>query len=112
MVLSIKNIFTVFILVLAFNVFSQKNDTLNNSSLQQDTVPVKIYVGFVVTKKGKVKDVKVVKTEGGPCSNEDLENYKKEALRVVSTSPDFKESKEEKRFLLPIKFELEQEQKN
>ena len=105
-----KNIFTAFILMFAFNAFSQESDAGQNSTIK-DTVPVKIYVGFLVTKKGKVKDVKVVKTEGGPCSNEELDNYKKEAIRVVSKSQDFKKSKEEKRLILPIKFEIEQKTK-
>ena len=103
-----KNNLTILILLLSFNVISQntennKIDTLKKSNIQ-DTIPIKIYVGFVVTKKGKIEDVKVVKTEGGPCSNEDLENYKKEALRVITSMPNYKESNEEKRFLVPIKF--------
>jgi hypothetical protein len=110
MVLSKKNSFIAFILMFAFNAFSQEI-TAEKNSIIKDTVPVKIYVGFVVTKKGKVKDVKVVKTEGGFCSNEELDNYKKEAIRVVSKSQDFKKSKEEKRLILPIKFEIEQKTK-
>jgi hypothetical protein len=110
MILSKKNIFTTFILILSCHSFSQEIETGQNSTIK-DSVSVKIYVGFLVTKKGKVKDVKVVKTEGGPCSNEDLDNYKKEAIRVVSKSQDFKKSKEEKRLILPIKFEIEQKTK-
>ncbi len=48
--------------------------------------------------KGKIGDVKVVKIAGGPCSNEDLETYKKEALRLITSMPDYKESNEEKDF--------------
>ena len=110
MVLSKKNSFIAFILMFAFNAFSQEI-TAEKNSIIKDTVPVKIYVGFLVTKKGKVKDVKVVKTEGGPCSNEDLDNYKKEAIRVDSKSQDIKKSKEEQSLILPIKFEIEQKTK-
>ena len=58
MILSKKNIFTAFILMLSCHSFSQESETGQNSTIK-DTVPVKIYVGFLVTKKGKVKDVKV-----------------------------------------------------
>ena len=50
-----KNNLTILILLLSFNVISQntennKIDTLKKSNIQ-DTIPIKIYVGFVVTKK-------------------------------------------------------------
>jgi|APGre2960657444_1045066.scaffolds.fasta_scaffold76820_2 hypothetical protein len=96
-------IFRILILLFVSNgVYSQNNV---NNDLKKDTVPVKVYVQFETTRKGKVTNVSVLKTEGGPCSEKDLEQFKIEAIRVVSSSPDYKRKKQ--KFVIPIKFELE-----
>jgi hypothetical protein len=70
-----------------------------------DTIPLTVFVQFETTKEGKVTNVKIHKVEGGPCSESELEEYKKEAIRVVSESSNFKRKKQ--KFILPIKFETE-----
>jgi protein TonB len=63
-----------------------------------------VYVTFVVTKDGKVKDSQVLRGIGGGCDEE--------ALRVVKIMPDWKAGKQNGQavpvqFNLPIKFILQ-----
>ena len=95
-------ILKILLLLLVSNGVNSQNNVDND--FKKDTVPVKVYVQFETTRKGKVTNVSVLKTEGGPCSEKDLELFKIEAIRVVSSSSDYKRKKQ--KFVIPIKFEL------
>jgi periplasmic protein TonB len=63
-----------------------------------------VYVGFVVSKDGSIRDVQVKRGIGGGCNEE--------AVRVVSMMPNWKEGKQNGKavnvaFTLPIKFHLD-----
>lgn len=76
---------------------------------KKNNITGKVYVSFIVTKTGKITDVKIVKS-ANPL-------FDKEALRVVSSMPDWKPGLDEEgnpidvRFTLPIRF-LQQKEKS
>jgi protein TonB len=63
-----------------------------------------VYITFVISSKGKVKDVKVLRGIGGGCDEE--------AVRVVQSMPDWKPGRQNSQnvpvqFNLPVKFVLQ-----
>jgi protein TonB len=63
-----------------------------------------VFVSFVIDKEGKISDIQVVKGISADCD--------KEAVRVVSSMPNWKPGKQngrpvKSRFVLPIRFKLE-----
>lgn len=64
-----------------------------------------VYVGFVVTEDGSIKDAKVLRNVGGGCDEE--------ALRVVNAMPKWKPGKQRGKsvkvsYTLPVRFQLKQ----
>jgi hypothetical protein len=79
--------------------------------ISSDSLRIIIFVSFIVNKKGRVKNVGISKIEGDSCSNEIIENCKKEALRTVKTMPQWEPATPngepvEVGYTLPIAFTL------
>ncbi len=70
---------------------------------RENGITGRVYVSFIVDKDGKIKDVKKLRGIGGGCDEE--------ALRVVSTMPDWKPGRQNGRnvtvqYNLPVNFNL------
>lgn len=82
---------------------------------ETDSVKITITVGFTVTKKALIKDVEIVKVEGPTINSELLEQYKSEAIRVVSEMDGWEPGKKRGKpvdvtFNLPIVFIVSKEE--
>lgn len=80
-------------------------EAIRSDTLHNDTLHI-VYVGFIITPKGKIRKVRVLQEIGSGCSEE--------ALRVVKAMPRFEppkyNGKEAKvRVTLPIRFVLSDE---
>jgi TonB family protein len=80
------------------------NNVTYPEKAKEEKIDGKVYVSFVVNKKGKVTQVKI---EKGPD-----ESLNKEALRVINKMPDWTPGKHEGKNVnvkvnLPIAFKLE-----
>tara|TARA_B100001063_G_scaffold153506_1_gene143192 strand:+ start:170 stop:472 length:303 start_codon:yes stop_codon:yes gene_type:complete len=82
--------------------FGQQSESHNN---QADSA--RVFVSFIVETDGSITDVKIDKLECFKCSKTFKKNIKKEAVRVVRATPNMGEQKEKVKYVLPIKFKLE-----
>ncbi|MFQ3675518.1 MAG: hypothetical protein SNJ64_03140 [Endomicrobiia bacterium] len=117
-------------MLMTFNliVYSQQSDTLISKSnldynkmdtsivkLFSDSIPITVFVYFMVDKNGEIKNVKVKKVECKKCDKTTKEHFIKEAERVILSSPkweprqDSKGNPREVSFLLPVKFMIKNE---
>ncbi len=72
---------------------------------QENGITGRVYVSFVVNKKGKVVNVKIARSGGDPSLD-------KEALRVISSMPGWKPGKQRDKavkvtYTVPINFQLQ-----
>ncbi len=94
--------------------FDYKMDT-SSAKLLTDSIPITVYVYFRVDKNGEIKNVKAKKVECKKCDKTTKEHFKKEAERVVLSSPKWEPGKDsngnprEVSFLLPVKFMIKDE---
>jgi protein TonB len=87
----------------ALGKFLQKN-LRYPASARRMGIEGQVFVSFVIDKEGKISDIQVVKGISADCD--------KEAVRVVSSMPNWKPGKQngrpvKSRFVLPIRFKLE-----
>jgi hypothetical protein len=94
--------FTICLLLLTTYFFGQ-----NVPGQNHDPDSSRVIVAIIVEMDGSISRVSVDKVECNGCSKTFKKNIKKEALRVVREMPKFKEHKQRTRYLLPIKFKLE-----
>ncbi len=100
------------LLILAFliactnSVFSQTSDTSVSTTKNTNINSPIVYVKFCVDTNGKITNVFVSKIKCRNCTKKEKESYKSEAIRVLSSSPDWKPAKEKVYFTVPIKFDL------
>lgn len=97
--------------------YGQSSDTarLNRSSginereviLENDLVDsATVYISFIVETSGKITNVKVSKIKCKPCSKEFKGSLKTEAIRVISSMPAWPPTKERRKYIQPLKFEI------
>ena len=110
-----------------FVAYSQQSDSLMSKSqldykmdtssakLLTDSIPITVYVYFMVDKYGEIKNVKAKKVECKKCDKTTKELFKKEAESAVLSSPKWEPGKDsngnprEVSFLLPVKFMIKDE---
>ncbi len=82
--------------------YGQSNSDKNN---QPDSV--RVFVSFIAEIDGSITNVKVNKIECKACSKKYKKNIGDEALRVIKEMPKLNEHKQRTKYVLPIKFKLE-----
>jgi hypothetical protein len=127
-IFSIKLI-SILLTLMTFNIvmYSQQSDTLKSKSqldyemdtstvkLLSDSIPITVFVYFMVDKNGDIKNVKAKKVDCKKCDKTTKEHFKKEAERAVLSSPkwepgtDSNGNPREVSFLLPVKFMIKDE---
>lgn len=115
--------------LMTFNiaVCSQQSDTLTSKSqpdykvdnstvkLLSDSIPITVFVYFLVDKNGNIRNVKARKVDCKKCDKATKDHFKKEAEKVVLSSPKWEPGKDsngnprEVSFLLPVKFMIKDE---
>ena len=61
---------------------------------------------FTITTFGTAEDIKVKKVKCKGCSAEEKEYIKNEAIKIISSTDDFKPFDKPIRFSMPVKFEI------
>lgn len=77
-----------------------------NQEVKLDTAFIKVHVSFVVTKKGKITKVHVLKTECDSCNESTRKKYEIMALKSVKKMPNWEKREKAIRYTIPIKFTL------
>ena len=85
-----------------------KNDEISDTI--KKGMEGRVLIGFIVEKNGRITNVEVVESSGHPALDE-------EAVRVVKEMPKWKPGEQKGktkrvRFLLPIEFKLDDDEKN
>ena len=78
----------------------------NNVSFGQTTDSATVYISFIVETTGKITNIKVNRVECEKCNNKFKKSIKSEAIRVISTMPDFNPREKRVKYVQPIKFDL------
>ncbi len=79
----------------------------NNSDKNNQPDSVRVFVSFIVETNGSITDVKADKIECTTCSEKYKNSIEEEAVRVVKEMPKLKEHKQRTKYILPIKFKIE-----
>lgn len=79
----------------------------NNSEKNNQPDSVRVFVSFIAETDGSVTNVKVDKIECKACSKKYKKNIGEEATRLVKEMPKLNEHKQRTKYVLPIKFKLE-----
>ena len=87
---------------LTFSIFGQHPE---NQIDQSGTTTV--LTSYVVDLDGSVTNVKIEKLECDGCSKSMEKNLREEAIRVISAIPNKGVQKEKVKYLIPIKFNLD-----
>lgn len=82
--------------------YGQINSDKNN---QPDSV--RVFVSFIAETDGSITNVKADKIECNNCSKKYKKSIVDEAIRVVKEMPKLNEHKQRTKYVLPIKFKLE-----
>jgi|SRR6187402_3043676 len=66
-----------------------------------------VYVSFIVEKTGEITDVKIHKTVCEGCRDKLMNEIMAESVRVVKLFPNWKPAERRTKYILPLRFSLE-----
>ena len=91
--------------------FAQENENTSSDTKKEQLInqtdSARVYVSFYIEKDGSVSNVKVQKIECNKCSKTFKNSLKSESIRVIKNMPKWNIPDERRKFVLPIKFKLE-----
>jgi hypothetical protein len=95
------------LLIAILSVFTTISYGQNNSEKNNQPDSARVFVSFIAETDGSITNVKVDKIECKTCSKKYKKSIKEEAVRVVKVIPKLNEHKQRTKYVLPIKFKLE-----
>ena len=104
---------TIIFLVFGFNTFAQTQNDEQKSNADSTIQEIAIIkTSFVVSKKGKIKNIQILEITCETCDKTKKEKYIKTVKKILQKVPDLEKTDEngkpkEVKYILPVKLILE-----
>ena len=75
-------------------------------AMLSDSIPVKVYVGFIVDKSGNIKNAATYKIDCKGCDQAKVKHLSREAEKYVQLLPKWEPGRDRRGKLVEVKFQL------